>query len=93
MEGPPPLNNVAQNQQIHVDNASTQDTRGNKYSIFLHIQMNTSYMPRIVKAVFEDKILLLTRVQTTQVRKFCDAVKKFIYPHIKLLNYKDKETK
>ena len=45
MEGPPPLNNVAQNLQIHVDNASIQDTRGNKDSISLHIQMNTSYMP------------------------------------------------
>ena len=30
MEGPPPLNNVAQNLQSHVDNASTQDTRGIK---------------------------------------------------------------
>ena len=93
MEGPPPLNNVAQNLQSHVDNASTQDTRGNKDSIFLHIQMNTSYIPRSVKAVFEENIQLLPRVQTTQARQVRDAVRKFIYPHIKLLNHKDKETK
>ena len=93
MEGPPPLNNVARNLQIHVDNASAQDTRGNKDSIFLHIQMNTSYMPRIVKAVFEENIRLLPRVQKTQVRQVRDSVRKFIYPQIKLLNYKDKETK
>ena len=65
IEVPPPLNNVAQNLQIHIDNASTQDTCGNKDSIFLHIQMNTSYMPRSVKAVFEENIQLLPRVQTT----------------------------
>ena len=89
----PPLNNVAQNLQIHIDNASTQDTCGNKDSIFLHIQMNTSYMPRSVKAVFEENIQLLPRVQTTQARQVHDAVRKFIHPHIKLLNHKDKETK
>ena len=50
-------------------------------------------MPRSVKAVFEENIQFLPRVQTTQVRQVCDAVRKFIYPHIKLLNYKDKETK
>ena len=55
--------------------------------------MNTSYMPRSVKAVFEENIQLLPRVQTTQVRKVRDAVRKFIYPHIKFLYYKDKETK
>ena len=93
MEGPPPLNNVAQNLQSHVDNSSTQDTRGNKDSIFLHIQMNTSYMPRSVKAVFEENIQLLPRVQTNQARQVRDAVRKFIYPHIKLLNHKDKEKK
>ena len=92
MEGPPPLNNVTRNLQSDVDNASTQDTRGNKDSIFLHIQMNTSYIPRIVKSVFEENIQLLPRVQTNQVRQFCDAVRKFIYPHIKFLNYKYKET-
>ena len=55
--------------------------------------MNTSYMPRSVKAVFEDKIQLLPRVQKTQVIQVRDAVRNFIYPHIKFLNYKDKETK
>ena len=93
MEGPPPLNNVAQNLQSDVDNASTQDTCGNKDSIFLHIQMNTSYMARSVKEFFEEKIQLLPRVQTTQVRQVRDAARKFIYPHIKLLNCKDKETR
>ena len=93
MEGPPPLNKLTQNLQSHVDNASTQDTRGNKDSIFLHIQINTSYMPRIVKAVFEENIQLLPRVQTTQTRQVRDAVRKIIYPHIKFLNHKDKETK
>ena len=93
MEGPPPLNNVAQNLQSHVDNASTQDTRGNKDSIFLHIQMNTSYMPWSVKVVFEENIQLLPRVQTNQARQVRDAVRKFIHPHIKLLNHKDKEKK
>ena len=93
IEGPPPINNVAQNLQIHVGNASTQYTRGNKDSIFLHIQMNTSYIPRSVKAVFEENIQLLPRVQTTQVRQVSDSERKFIYPHFKLLNYKDKETK
>ena len=92
MEGPTPLNNVAQNLQSHVDNASTQDTRSNKDSIFLNIQMNTSYIPRSVKAVFEENIQFLLRVQTTEVRQVRDAVRKFIYPHIKLLDYKDKET-
>ena len=53
--------------------------------------MNTSYMPRSVKAVFEENIQL-PRVQTIQVRQVRDAVRKFIYPHIKFLNYKDKET-
>ena len=78
MEGPPPLNNVVRNLQSHVDNASTQDTRGNKDSIFLHIQMNTSYMPRSAKAIIEENIQLLPRVQKTQVRQVRDAVRKFI---------------
>ena len=81
MEGPPPLNNVAQNLQSDVDNASNQDTHGNKDRIFLHIQMNTSYMPRSVKAVFEENVQLLPRVQTTQVRQIRDEVRKFVYPN------------
>ena len=50
-------------------------------------------MPKSVKAVFEENIQLKPRVQKTQLKQVHDAVRKFICPHIKFLNYKDKETK
>ena len=57
-------------------------------------QLNTVYfISNSVKAIFEEKIQILPRVQKTKVIPVRDAVKKFIYPHIKLLNYKDKEIK
>ena len=70
------------------------DSRGNNYSILLHSQLNTAYfMPKSVKSFFEENIQLFPRFQKTQVRQVCDAVSNFIYPHIKLLNYKDKGEK